>query len=166
MVQRRYSSKSLPAYIFIPGKNPHPMKENGHWEGQKDPLVVPIDTDRPWENLDLCYALDLLNFGYSWESHVYFEALWNAHRREGPVADFLKGLIKLGAARVKLSLGQRDSFQEHLRRASELFTGVMESYGPRFLGFNLAQLLQQLEQVSEGKSAFFELHPEWDLRVC
>ena len=46
------------------------------------------------------YAIDLFNFGFYWESHVYLEELWNQAKRVGENADFFKMLIKLGAAGV------------------------------------------------------------------
>ncbi len=134
-------------------------------EGEKDPVSLPIDPEKPWENPDLCHAIDLLNAGFHWESHVYFEALWNAHNRKGPVSDFLKAFIKVGAARVKLSLGQTGSSRGHFERAKELFLGVQASSGPDFLGFHIPLILEEIDGVLEGKSPFFEVHPEWNLRV-
>ncbi len=108
-------------------------------EGMGEPVVSPIDD--PAKNLDLRFALDLYNFGYFWESHVYFEALWNAHNRKGSVADLLKGLIKLGAAGVKNQIAQEELALEHIERAKELFRAVQNNEGDHFLGFNLKELI-------------------------
>jgi len=101
MTKRRYSEQSFPSYVFIPGQNPHPKKEGGHMEGKSEPIAAPLDLEHPETSPEFCYGIDLFNHRYYWESHVYFEALWNAHRRHGVVADFLKALIKLSAAGVK-----------------------------------------------------------------
>src|SRR5689334_15901904 len=88
----------FPSYIFIPGVNPHPKKTGGHSHGEPEPKSEPLDLQKPQDSQFLRFSLDLYNYGYFWESHVYFEALWNAHGRQGSVADFLKGMIKLSAA--------------------------------------------------------------------
>ncbi len=147
----------FPEYIFIPGKNPHPKKTGGHMEGEKDPIAPLIDISHPEKNDFLRYALDLLNHGYYWESHVYFEALWNTHGRVGSVADFLKALIKLGAAGVKVSIGQEKLALEHFLRARELFLEVSASEGETFLGFDLKNLIHQIDEESNK----IQIVPQW-----
>ena len=136
-MKRLIPSLPFPSYIFIPGVNAHPKKEGGHMEGQLDPVSEIIDLNHPEDSKFLRYSLDLYNHGYFWESHVYFEAIWNAHGRVGSVADFLKGMIKLGAAGVKLQINQANNARLHFLRAKELFESVMKAEGSTFLGFNL-----------------------------
>jgi Domain of unknown function (DUF309) len=138
---RYFPEKDLPSYIFIPGQNPHPKKSGGHMEGQEDPVAEPIDPTHPEKSDFLRYSVDLYNHGYFWESHVYFEALWNAHGRRGPIADFLKALIKLGAAGVKFNLKQDKLALEHLDRARELLESILKLEGDLFLGFSLSEVL-------------------------
>ena len=109
-------------------------------EGLGDPVSDPIDVNAPEKSEALRFGLDLYNHGYFWESHVYFESLWNAHGRQGSVADFLKGLIKLGAAGVKSRIHQAARAQEHFERASQLFRDVSAREGNMFLGFDLEKL--------------------------
>lgn len=134
----------LPTYVFVPGANPHPKKSGGHMEGQGDPVAPAIDAKRPETSDHLRFALDLFNHGYYWESHVYFEALWNAHGRTGAVADLLKAFIKLGAAGVKVSIGQAVTAEAHVERARELIRSVRSACGDSLLGFDLAALEQEL----------------------
>jgi len=148
---RLHPEKAFPPYVFIPGVNPHPKKEGGYRQQIPEPVSPKVDLQNPQASDDLKYALDLFNYGYFWESHVYFEALWNAHSRIGTVADFFKGMIKLGAAGVKASIDQGVNAQDHQDRAEELFTGVLEKEGPLFLGFNLKQIIQD---ISERKKLF------------
>lgn len=152
----------LPAYIFVPGANPHPKKEGGHSEGQGDPQGDPVDLNHPEKNKLLRYAVDLFNNAYFWESHVYFEALWNAHNRTGPVADFFKGFIKLGAAGVKLTISQDVSAREHFERAKELFLDVKKIEGENFLGFYLPEIISQIDLAFAGELKSFEIYPEWE----
>jgi len=152
----------FPQYLFIPGKNPHPKKEGGHMEGQSDPVAEKIDPAHPEKSDLLRYSIDLLNYGYFWESHVYFEALWNAHGRTGAIADFLKGMIKLGAAGVKINIDQKESAQGHLMRAIELFESIMTETGGSFLGFNLKELITHINHVADTDIRQLNIKPEWE----
>jgi uncharacterized protein len=156
MSKRYLPDRAFPSYVFIPGENPHPKKVGGHMEGQADPVATPIDPQAPEKNEYLRYSLDLLNHEYFWESHVYFEALWNAHGRVGPIAEFLKALIKLGAAGVKRSIGQKEAASGHCDRACELLNVVRHQVGDDFLGFDLKSLI---DSISRG---FLTAHPSWD----
>jgi uncharacterized protein len=161
-IQHRYiPSWPFPPYIFVPGKNPHPKKVGGHMEAEEDPCTEPLDLANPQEAEFLRYSLDLFNYGYFWESHVYFEALWNAHRREGSVADFLKGMIKLGAGGVKISIDQTEAAAGHYERARELFTSVKDAEGDVFLGFNLLNLIIKIDTALETKEMTIYVHPDW-----
>lgn len=119
---------------------------------QAEPVAPAIDLARPQDSEFLNHSLNLYNHGYYWESHVYFEALWNAHHRSGSVADFLKGMIKLGAAGVKLQISQPENAKVHIARAKELFTEVRSAEGSLFLGFDLSEIIQNLDV--EGKLPF------------
>jgi uncharacterized protein len=153
---------AFPAYIFTPGENPHPKKSGGHMEGEGDPVCLPIDPSVPEQHLSLRYALDLYNHGYFWESHVYFEAIWNAHGRHGPEADLMKAFIKLGAAWIKLKLGQPESARGHFARARELMESIFEQGHRQLLGWNLTHLGGLTKELEEGSSEFFYLLPDWD----
>lgn len=131
-------------------------------EGQKDPIAPPIDLEHPEANSFLRYALDLFNYEYFWESHVYFEALWNTHGREGSVSDFLKGMIKLGAAGVKTKVEQLTHAREHFLRAKELFTSVKEAEGVNYLGFDLNALISQIDAVLSGDKKELIIYPLWE----
>ena len=79
--------------------------------------VLPAHPEFQW-------AVQLFNAGYYWESHEAWESLWHAAGRSGALADFLKGLIKLAAAGVKLREHNLVGVERHARRALELFEEV------------------------------------------
>lgn len=163
MSKKRYlPGRSFPSYIFVPGENPHPKKSGGHMEGEKDPVSPPLDPHSPGESDFFRYSLDLFNHGYYWEAHVYLESLWNAHERKGPVSDFLKALIKLSAAGVKINLKQNQSAREHLDRALELFREVEALVGNPYLGFDINFLCSEIRKIPSENPALFELHPSWE----
>lgn len=119
----RFSHREFPPYKFLPGKAPHPEKEGGYMRNQYlDPM--PVTNENYFEHELYLYALDLFNYAYYWESHVYWEHLWNLAKRAGSVAETLKALIKLAAAGVKMKLGQTEAAYGHLERAIELFQSV------------------------------------------
>ncbi len=154
---RYISSWPLPSYKFVPGKNIHPNKPGGHMHGNEELKAPPIDLTKPEENNILRFSLDLYNHQFFWESHVYLEALWNSHKRKGPVADFLKGLIKLGAAGVKMNLGDPAQAREHLDRARELLVSVQNTEGNNFLGFDLPTLITNIDSGANN----FTINPSW-----
>lgn len=130
-------------------------------EGLGDPKASPIDPKNPSQNQELAYALDLFNHGFYWESHVYFEAIWNTHGRIGPISDLMKAFIKLGAAGVKLSIDQKIAAIGHFERARELLQDVISSEGNHFLGFNLQILLEKIDNFLGGDHQIFDIHPDW-----
>ena len=159
--KRFIPSWPFPAYVFKPGENPHPKKSGGHMEGLGDPVAKPLDIKHPEHSEFLRFSLDLYNHKYFWESHVYFEALWNAHGRVGSVADFMKGMIKLGAAGVKMAIDQKVSAEGHFMRAKELFESVIASEGSVFLGFDLKQISKDIDQAIATKSMDVKVYPLW-----
>lgn len=131
--KRLLEDKIFPPYIFIPGKNPHP---SSYMEG--DPIVKPLISTQYDESDAYLYAIDLINFGYYWEAHVWLEALWNIHNRKGEMANFLKGLIKICAAGVKIRLENDVPVIGHLVRAIELFEGLGDE---ELAGLEISELI-------------------------
>lgn len=112
----------FPAYAFVPAQHPHPVTDpRGHSFGQPHSVPAPLDPEHPVRSRGFLFAIDLFNAGFYWEAHEAWEGFWMAAGRNGPVADFLKGLIKLAAAGVKAREGQPVGVQRHARRAEELF---------------------------------------------
>lgn len=136
----------LPPYRFVPGsKLPHPTGDPaGHSFGKR---AAPDPSAAELQDWAVCvpylHALDLFNHGYYWEAHEAWEALWQACGRHGPLADFLKALIKLAAAGVKVREGVLAGVRSHGSRAADLFERVAQSLEPgqrRFLGLDPAEL--------------------------
>ena len=153
--KRLYPEKEFPPYAFVPGINTHPGKPGGHMEGEDDPIVAPMDPHKFWDSEAFLYAIDLYNFGYYWEGHVWLEALWHEAHKEGLMGDFLKGLIKLCAAGVKAKTGQAEPVKGHAKRARELFLKVgQQTHDQHFAGFSLLNLISQAEDISENAENF------------
>ncbi len=130
----------LPPYSYVTGRYPHPTSDPlGHSFGHAPLSPPPIVPERYAESRAYLFGLDLFNHGYYWEAHETWEALWIAAGRSGTTADFLKGLIKLAAAGVKVREGRPDGVRRHAARARELFQDVRaQANATRYLGFDLA----------------------------
>ena len=156
-------SIDFPAYAFLPGQHVHPNKSGGYRHLQDEPDVAPIDLHAPEQNKYFRHGIDLLNYGYFWESHVYFEALWNVHQRTGPVADFLKALIKIAAGGIKHQLGQTAAFKGHLERALEICNELREQKIEKVAGFHIEELSNRLNMSVETISmGVLPLYPSWN----
>lgn len=71
-----------------------------------------------------CFGLDCFNHKFYWEAHEVWEAVWHASGRSGPVADCVRGLIRLAAAGVKRAQGQPGGVTKHATGALALFEGL------------------------------------------
>lgn len=133
---KRYSARPFPPYAHLPGQSVHPNKPGGHQEKDGEPKA-----DQQNAQELFCYGIDLFNYGYFWEAHVYFEAIWHFEQRKGPSADFLKALIKLCAAALKARMGSQEASKGHVLRAIELLEKPDALYSYRGLEIQKEDLL-------------------------
>jgi hypothetical protein len=142
--------RELPPYSYVPGAGlPHPIRdEQGHSFGRHEPPATPL-AEAAWrENEAWLYAIDLFNHGYYWEAHEAWEGLWHAAGRSGPVADLLKGLIKLAAAGVKSREGRPRGVKQHAARATELQSAAQGNLGESPFGLPLAAVRAAAERIA------------------
>lgn len=127
----RYTHRPLPPYAHTPGQTPHPVSDpRGHLHGQVHEPPPPLDPSH-WHASEVYrYGVDLFNHGYYWEAHEAWESLWLAAGRSGPVAMWLKTLIKLAAAMVKIRTGNAAGGRRHALRAQELLSDLFETLDP------------------------------------
>lgn len=138
---------AFPPYTFVPGRSPHPVRDPaGHLFG-RTPELPPLDPGRWRESRAYLHGIDLFNHGYYWEAHEVWEGLWVAAGRTGSTADFLKGLIKLAAAGVKVRQGQARGVLSHAAGAAELFRDLARQGEDVYAGLHLHELLAFTEQI-------------------
>ncbi len=119
--RRLVPDQPFPPYSYVTGQFPHPIRDpQGHSFGVAAERCPKPDADRWFECRPYLYGLDLFNFGYYWEAHETWEQIWHAAGRSGPLADFIKGLIKLAAAGVKARERRPEGVRRHALRAAEL----------------------------------------------
>jgi predicted metal-dependent hydrolase len=141
----------FPPYTFVPGRAPHPVRDPaGHLFGKHPAPPPALDPERWTESRAYLHGVDLFNHGYYWEAHEVWEGLWNAAGRSGTTADFLKGLIKLAAAGVKVRQGQPRGVASHAAGAAALFRDIARQRGGEekaYLGLYLCDLLHFAQQI-------------------
>tara|TARA_B100000029_G_scaffold115257_1_gene107729 strand:+ start:115 stop:651 length:537 start_codon:yes stop_codon:yes gene_type:complete len=146
----------FPDYAHVPGLTPHPKKKGGHSEFLEDPEPETMDEKKPYNSGDFLYAVDLFNHGFYWESHVWWEGLWHACGRKGVMGDFLKALIKLGAAGVKAKAKELKGVTLHSRRAQELFDGILDRGFNYYAGFYIQDLLTYSKDIELNAQRYCE----------
>ncbi len=156
---------AFPPYAFRPGSHPHPHKAGGHGLGrelEENPLGRKQVGDLA-TSPHFLFALDLYNYAYYWEAHVYWEALWNAFGRQGRDAWALQGLIKMAAAGLKYAAGQSAAAKGHLERAEELFVQAQRAGGGNpWCRLDLAALIAACGFGHQGEAALksYVLEPQ------
>lgn len=134
----RYSQVAFPPYAHSPGATPHPLSDpRGHRCVYLTDATEPLDP-HSWQTCAAWrIAIDLFNHGYYWEAHEAWETLWQAAGRRGPLADVLKGLVKLAAAGVKVREGNPRGVRRHADRAAELLAAAVTHWDGRCAGLEL-----------------------------
>jgi hypothetical protein len=150
MPPRYLPDRALPPYSYVTGLAPHPTSDPaGHSYGRHETAAAPLDEATWRTNPAYLFGLDLFNGGYYWEAHEAWEALWHASGRAGPVADFVKGLIKLAAAGVKAREGRAAGVRQHAERAAELFR-VVGKVGPSWwFGLSLPVMIASAVRLAD-----------------
>ena len=101
----RYSSQDFPPYRYVPGLHPHPTNSpEGHSYGEEDEEHEKWNSSLWRKNDDYLFGIDLYNYHYYWEAHEAWEGLWIASIRNSSEHRFLQGLIKCGAALLKIRM--------------------------------------------------------------
>lgn len=131
---RLLPSTELPAYTYVPGTDtPHPYRDaRGHSYQRKPPTPKPLIPAAWAENRSYLLALDFFNHGFYWESHEEWERLWRVSGQDSPVGRFLKGLVKLSAAGVKVRENSIHGVRRHAASAGEVFADVAAEVEEQF----------------------------------
>src|SRR5262245_50813210 len=147
---RLLPQRALPPYSFVPrGQWPHPVSDpRGHARGHV-PKAEPLSSEGWRTNVAYLFGFDLFNYGCYWEAHEAWESLWRlALTRDRVLAAFLKGLIKLAAAGVKVRQGVPAGVRSHAIRAAELFDEVAASHAIHYCGCDLPELSRLAQEVA------------------
>ena len=149
---RLVPDRPLPPYTFVPGQTPHPVSDpEGHSYGAPHETPAPVAPDDWQSSRAYLFGIDLFNAGFYWEAHETWEGLWHACGRSGTTADFLKGLIQMTAAGVKVRQGVPRGVAGLGRGAAGLFRKVLDALAPgetRSLGLDVRELVHFAEGLA------------------
>jgi hypothetical protein len=143
---RQLPQKRLPPYAYLPGKNPHPVRDPAGHSYHVEP--IPVAAEVSLSSDAFLWGLDLFNHGYYWEAHEEWESLWQVADRDGPLRVLFKGLILLSAAGVKIRERKKAAAQRHAKRAAaqlRQLTKVPDRAFERALGMSPAALAECAE---------------------
>ena len=141
--------KSFPPYAYLPGKNPHPVRDPAGHTYHVEP--IPVAAEASLSSDAFLWGLDLFNPGYYWEAHESWEGLWRVADRDGPLRMLFKGLILLSAAGVKIREHKNAAAAHHAKRAAALLrqlTKVPDRAFERALGMSPAALAECAEAAT------------------
>ena len=149
---RLLPERPFPAYAYLPGRQPHPVRDPG---GHSYRAEAAQDAhEGAHDKSDLLYwGMDLFNHGYYWEAHEAWEELWLEADNGSARRRAYKGLILLAAAGVKIREGKIAAAQKHARRAATHLRAAADD-PDRFLsaalGYRFDRLSDEVERISES----------------
>ena len=148
----RYSKHKFPVYRFVPGIHPHPVNSpEGHSYGLEDEDVVKWNSEDWKHNEDYLYGIDLYNYHFYWEAHEAWEGLWISSVRNSSEHRFLQGLIKCGAAFLKVRMAEYQ-IQDLIgaRTLSESGLKLLSQVGvDNFMGLDISSFVESYSKHIE-----------------
>jgi len=152
----RYSSRNFPPYRYVPGLHPHPTNSpDGHSYENEDEDHEKWNSDLWKNNEDYLFGIDLYNYHYYWEAHEAWEGLWIAAVRNSSEHRFLQGLIKCGAALLKVRMAEYQ-IQDLIgaRNLSKSGMSLLSQVGQdEFMGLDIPNFLEEYENFIEPINA-------------
>lgn len=142
----RLTALPLPPYRFVPGLNPHPVRDPaGHSHGREMEQPPFMPPGRWRENEHYLFGVDLYNRAYWWEAHEAWETAWQTTDKDGAYGQFLQGLIQIAAAFLKWQMGEKAG----LIKLYDIGIGRLEtvvSYHPVFMGVDLGAFINAVNR--------------------
>ena len=139
---------ALPAYRYLPGT----MAKD---EDRSDLPKLKFEDLPPqaWrKNEPYLYGIDLYHEGYFYEAHEVWEELWHRVGHHSPQGQFLKALIQLAAARLKLRMGEEKPARRLVGTLQKILITLSSSTKEEFwMGIDLKKLIDACEQNAFDK---------------
>ncbi len=141
----------LPVYRYVPGLNPHPIRDNdGHSFGAKPEPPDAITPENWRTSQPYLFGCDLYHNGFFWEAHDAWERLWKIAGDDTLEANFLQALILNSAAQLKAHLRNAAGVRKHSLAARWRLSRIRSRgySGPvmRFLGVDVDDLINQIKR--------------------
>uniref|UniRef100_UPI0034581F07 DUF309 domain-containing protein n=1 Tax=Thalassoglobus sp. JC818 TaxID=3232136 RepID=UPI0034581F07 len=140
---RLLPSTELPRYTHVPGSGtPHPYRDpRGHSYNRRPQPPKALKEERWSENRNYLIGLDYFNLGFYWEANDEWERLMRATGADSLTGLFLKGMVKMAAAGIKVREESIHGVRRHAASAGEVFADVAaESDRDRYCGLDFTLL--------------------------
>lgn len=141
----RYTEIPFPAYRYLPfvAGIPHPRRDpNGHSYAQEEEHLSNFFA-ADWKTCSaFLHGVDLFNYGYWWEAHEAWEAIWFAAGQETQIGHFVQGLIQLAAAQLKRFTGEAKG----AKMLTESGAAKLAVADGTFLGIEISLLIAAVER--------------------
>jgi len=159
-VVRYAPQRAFPAYAFVPGRNPHPIRDpRGHSFGQRDGPVPHICANRWRENEAWLAGVDLYNHGYLWEAHEAWERPWLGAREDVAQELVLQGLIQCAASVLKIAMGEPAGARRLADLGLEKLDDVAAHVGGRYMGVDLARFAAEFRAFAASEPSSIDGRP-------
>jgi hypothetical protein len=146
---RYFPEKEFPPYKYRNTTQLHPERENGYDISLEKDDSRDFDESNFRINKTYLFAIDLHNYGYFWEAHVWFEKLWLNAEKGSDLKKILAALIKISAASLKFQLEKETSFQSLCKKALSDLESIKKD---KILGLNKNELIDELEKFKKNKT--------------
>ncbi len=135
----------LPTYRYVPGLNPHPIKDpEGSMVDQPDPPAWDAATDWTSDRAYL-HGCDLFDHRYLWEAHETWEGTWLQVPQDNPYRTLLQALIQVAASMLKRHMGQSGASRRLYSRSRTRLKTLLDQAGPSFMGLDLPELIARID---------------------
>lgn len=146
----------LPPYSYLPGRDPHPLRDPGGHMRDAQPPISGAANPTDWRSWPAYVrGIDLFNHGYYWEAHEAWEQAWHACGRGGVHGDLLRGLIHLAGAGFATRRDKSSGRMRHARLAASLFGRLAEQMPAEnvfCLGLAPSELMTLAKRIASGEA--------------
>jgi uncharacterized protein len=145
------ASLPLPRGAHVPGSGTTP--DRAPLDTAKA-LVRPPVREAEWEgNEPYRYGVALCLNGFFWEAHEVWEAVWLACPPNSRERRFLRALIQIANAALKLRMGRANAARRLLAEAAEIIGECLAAQaGARLMGVDLPELRHVLAGAKPERS--------------
>ncbi len=157
----RLCDRAFPPYRHVPGLHPHPTAHpDGHsYEGEHAEThgVAPPTLEDWRNNEEYLYGIDLYNYGYWWEAHEAWEALWQLTDKADMIGQYLQGLIQVSAAHLQQHVGRVDGVARLIIRSRAHLENALAQLEPEtvIMGVALAGFLHGTQRYFQRRTGHF-----------
>ena len=164
MSTRYAPGRDFPPYAFLPGRDPHPVRDpRGHSFGQEEAPAAYVSPEDWRTNEEYLFGADLYNHGYLWEAHEAWESIWHPSKHDVHQANHLQGLIQCAAACLKVRMGQPRGLARLMELGTARLDGVRAARGDEYMGLRLSSVIAEFRAFAASSPTVEDERPTLEL---